>query len=279
MLTTQRIIFEDDTTLNDLSNSLNDFMSDSETIALVAADDYIYIGSEHPFNSRWIEVSTVNDASSVVSVDIWSDSAWNAAVDVQDDTAVSGVTLARSGVLTWSIDRTYGWTKETKSSDVTGLTNTNIYDMYWVRLSFSVDLNVNTALKYIGFKFANDTDLGAEYPDLVLSATQDSFESGKTDWNDQHFLAAEKIIKKLKRAQIIWSPNQILEWRNFNDAAVHRCAEIIMNAFGDAYEDNRERARKYFNEGMDMRQYKVDSNEDSILDDAEKSSSIRIIRR
>lgn len=279
MLTTQRIIFEDDTTLNDLSYSLNDFLNDSETIPMVLTDDYLYIGSEHPFNNRWFEVSTVNDATSVMSVEIWSNSAWNDAVDVQDNTATSGVTLAKSGIISWHIDRTKGWTKETKSEDVTGLTGTNIYDMYWVRLKVSANLNVNTALKYIGFKFANDTDLGAQYPDLVLSGTKTAYESGKTNWDDQHFLAAEAIIKKLKRAQIIWTPNQLLEWQNFNEAGVHRCAEIIMNAFGDDYEDNRTRARKYYNESLDMRQYKVDENEDGNLEAGERSASIRIIRR
>jgi hypothetical protein len=279
MLTSQRIIFSDNSVLTDCSFVLNDFLADTQTLAVVAAQDYLFIGSEHPFNYRWIDVSTANDQASVISVHVWSDGGWNAAVDVQDDTSASGVTLARSGLLTWHIDKTKGWTKESSSENVTGITTTDIYDMYWVRLTFSGNLKATTALKYIGFKFSTDTDLAAWYPDLALSTTMTAHTSGKTNWNDQHYLAAESIIRYLKRNQVIWTPNQLIEWQLFNEAAVHRCAEIIMNSFGDAYEDNRTRASKYFREAMDMRQFKTDENLNGNLDEGEATQPIRIIRR
>lgn len=279
MLTMQRVLFGDNGTVTDKSFSLNDYLSDTETFAIVAAEDYIYIGAEHPFNYRWIEMSTVNDQASVISVDVWSNSAWNAAVDVQDDTSSGGVALARSGMLNWHINRTKGWSKEGESSNVTGLSGTAIYDMYWVRIKFSADLKSSTAFKYFGFRFASDTDLGSLYPDLNLAGTKTAYESGKTDWNDQHFAAAEAIIKKLLKHDILWTPSQLMDWRIFNEAAIHRVAEIIMNAFGDDYEDNRTRARKYFNEAFDIRQYRVDKTKDGNLDQGEKQRVVRIIRR
>lgn len=279
MLTSQRIIYSNNGTLSDMSYDLNDFLSDTQTVAVVAAEDYIYIGSEHPFSHRWFEVSTANDQASVVSVDVWCDSSWNAAVDVQDDTSSGGVSLARSGIIQWTIDRTKSWAKEYDSNDITGLSGTKIYDMYWVRLSFSADLGVSTALKYIGFKFATDTDIAARYAMLDSTAVKSAFASGKTDWNDQHFLAGQALITHMKRKQLIWSPDQLHEWQLFNEAATHKAAEIIFSNFGDDYEDDRNRARKYFLEAMDFKQYKVDSNQDGVLDEGEQQRTVRLIRQ
>ncbi len=279
MLTSQRIIFEDDTTLNDLSNSLSDFLADTETIPMVLTDDYLYLGSEHPFNHRWFEVSTVNDQASVMSVEVYSNSGWNAAVDVQDDTAVSGVTWARPGIISWHIDDTKGWTKVGDSSSIDELSTTKIFNMYWVRFTVSANLNASSALKYVGFKFANDTDLDARYPNLNKSATKTAFKAGKTTWDDQHFYAAEDLIDYMKRKQIIWTPDQLLEWRIFKNPAIHKVAEIIMKPFGD-YADDRKDARSDFIEAMDFRQYKVDQNEDATLQSSEQRvESIGIVRR
>lgn len=279
MIAFQRILFSDNGTFSDFSPKLNDFAADSETMAFVAAEDHLYIGSDLPFNHRWFDVSTANSAASVVSVQIWDGNEWQDAVDVVDQTSVSGVSLAQSGYISFNVDRNDSWAEESTTEDITNLTSQRIYDKYWARFIWSADLSGTTALKYIGFKFADDDDLQVHYPDLALSATKTAFESGKTDWNEQHFAAAEEILRHLVKKGIVWSKNQVLDYLQFNQAGVHKVAEIIMNAFGDDFEDNRVRAKQKFFEGMNLGVFRTDRDEDGRVDDLEKRPFRGLVRR
>ena len=98
MLTGQRVILSDNGTTSDLSRSVGDLFSQNSTLAIVAAEDAIYLGSDQPFNHRYIKVSTANTSTASVSVSIWTGSAFTAAVDVIDFTSVGGKTLAASGI-------------------------------------------------------------------------------------------------------------------------------------------------------------------------------------
>lgn len=279
MLGNSRFIFSDNGTLNDYSHIFNDFSSQTQTIPVVAAEDYLYLGTDLPFNHRWFEVSAVNSNASVASVEIWDGNSWVSAVDVVDQTSSGGVAFAQSGYVSWSVDRNSGWGQESTTEDITGLTTAKIYDLYWARLSWSADLSASTALKFIGFKFASDNDLGAYYPDLNLSGTKTAFESGKTDWNEQHFLAAEEIIRYLRKKNIIWSRNQILDYNQFNLAGIHKVAEIIMNSFGDDFEDNRNLAKQKFYESINLGIFRTDRDEDGRLEEREKRDYAGLVRR
>lgn len=270
MLINQRIIWKDDTTENDLSVNLNNFRSNSETIALVADEDAIYIASDLPFNHRWIEVETENDQAAAPTVAIWFSNEWVSAVDIIDQTASSDVTLAQSGILQWRTDRQKGWDRELDSEDVSGVSKVGIYDMYWIRLGFSADLAASTAIKYIGHKFATDAVLYTFYPDLNSSNIMTAFASGKTDWKDQHFMAAEDIIQDLRKADIIRGASQILDYEIFEEVAVHKCAEIIYRGMGRAYEADRAKARKEYNESFNMTFYNTDLDGDGNLSDRER---------
>ena len=83
--------------------------------------------------------------------------------------------------------------------------------------------------------FSNDSDLGSEFPDLVLSATMTAFATGKTSWEEQHVRAAEILIKDLKKVKGIHSSSQILDHNDFRLASVCKVAEIIYTAFGNDY--------------------------------------------
>ena len=270
-LVNQRIIHGDNATLVDKSKELNDFVSGEATFPIVAADDYIYIGSDLPFNHRYfLAGSTVNANVSAISIDIWDGNEWEPAVDVVDYTSVGGATLAQSGYIRWTVDRNGFFGQEDTTEDITDLATLKIYDFYWVRLSFSADLTAGTALKYVGFKFAEDDDLALLYPDLNLSATKSAFTSGKTNWNDQHFLAAEEIIRRLRKKHIVWSRNQILDWEQFYEAGIHKAAELIMTPFGDDFEDNRQRAVKKFETAMNLGTFITDRDEDGQIDERER---------
>lgn len=262
MLSRQRIIHSNNGTLNDFSVELSNLFASTATVDLAVTDDYLYIGSDLPFNHRYFKVSTANTTASVVSVETWDGSTWNAAVDVIDQTSVGGKAFAQSGIISWATERTETWGLEETSENVTGITTLKIYNLYWARLKVSASLSASTALSYVGHKFANDDDLGGYYPDLVSSSLMDAFETGKTDWVEQHVLAAEEIIQDIRRKGIAWNANQILDWEQFNLAAIHRVAALIMTAFGKDYQEPRAEARRLYDEAMNLKVFTIDSNED-----------------
>lgn len=279
MLLTNRVIFEDDTTLNDLSVKLNTWQSGTETLPIVAADDAIYIGSDAPFSFRFLKVSTVNDQASVASVALWDGSAWQSAVDVIDETAISGVTLAQSGNLRWKKSKDYSWAKQdTEDMTGSGLTTLKIYGLYWAKITFSADLKNTTALQYVGHKFASDEELQGFYPDLT-STVAGKFQSGKTTWDDQLIAASEVISRKLQSEGRTYSRNSILNPDLFTEACVHKAAEIIYSAFGDDYKDNREESKKNFKEAMEVGNFQIDFDQDTVLDPSENTRVVGLVRR
>lgn len=279
MLINQRIIWSDNGTLKDMSVALNDLTAQTYTLPLVAAEDKIYIGSDLPFNHRHFIVSTANDVASVVTVEFWTGSAWVSAVDVLDQTSVSGVSLAQSGIISWTPERNDSWGIEDSTEDIPQLSTLKIYDMYWARLTFSANLKATTALKYVGHKFAKDGDLAPHgYPDLNLSAIKAMFESGKTDWNEQHVGAAEAVIQYLRQKYLIQSRNQILNWEQFNVAAVHKVAEIIYSSFGPDYEERRALADKKYYQSINLGLTEVDTNQDGKRDPYEAIRSYGLVR-
>lgn len=282
MLLNNRIIRKDNTVLTDLSIKLNDSHSGSENLDIVASEDALYIGSDMPFNHRYFEVSSPNLNTSAVTVSLWDGNSWVAAVDVLDQTSVGGKTFSQSGIISWVPDRDETWTREISTEEITDLTTLKIYDYYWVKLTFSNNLTAfvdnvdptpdtaSTALSYIGHKFAEDNDLRAYYPDLLLSATLTAFTAGKTTWNEQHIAAAEEIVKDLRKKRIVFSRNQILDWEQFNLAAIHKVAKLIFTSFGENYRVEREQAEKDYLTAIQMQVFNVDTNKNARLDLEEK---------
>lgn len=279
MLQNQRIIHSDNGTERDYSVALSNFRTASATLPIVAADDYLYIASDYPFNHRYFLIETANDQTSSLSAQIWFGNEWTDAVDIIDQTSSAGDTFAVSGIVEWKTDRLKGWEVEQDSDDVTDVTSTGIYNMYWLRLIFSGDLNVNTAVKYVGHRFATDAEMFTFYPDLDNTQILLAFASGKTTWETQHFMAAEAIIEDLRQRQIAISPNQILDYRLFQNAAVHKCAELIYHGMGRAYIDNRKAAAEYYKQEMNKTFFNIDLNNSGNLEPVEKEISVGYMRR
>lgn len=269
MLFQQRIIRDAGGTLTDYSRELSDLYADTVVLPL-ASTDYLYVGSDLPFNHRFFYVDAVNIVGASFTAEIWDGKDWVAAVDVVDRTASGGKPLARSGVLQWSTERNATWSRENTTEDIPALATLKIYDLYWARLRPSVTLTLTTSLKYVGHCFASDNDLGGRYPDLIKTEMLDAFKTDKTDWTDQHVLAAEAIIVDLRSRGTIWSPSQLLHWEQFTQAAVHKCAEIVYAAFGAAYADHEKRARDRYEAALTMGPVVVDRDADGRIDVAER---------
>lgn len=252
----------------DYSYKFNDYRETAQSFAYVEGG-YVYIGSIAPFNNLWFELGTVNAVTATPSVYIWHNGAWVAAVDVVDETRG----LFASGRLSWNTDKDKGWSKEQTSESVTGITSFKIYNKYWVRLSWSATLTAGTTLKYIGQKFATDDILYSHYPDLNNSDIRTGYETGKTTWDEQHFMAVDHIVRELKRRNIIQSRSQIMDWTLFSDAACHRVAMIVYQAFGAPYKDQLTAATAAFNAAMDIGNFNIDLDNTGSLSPAEMGVS------
>lgn len=282
MLLNNRVIFSDNGVIDDISNEMSDINTGSKVLPVVAAQDYLFIGSELPFNHRYVSVSVANDVVSAVSVDLWDGIQWVAAVDVQDFTSSGGVTLAQSGHIMWCLHPNNQWMKDDtnyNSETITGLSDARIFGLYWARLSFSVNLKATTAIKYMGHKFAEDIDLKNRYPDLIRTTVLAQFATGKTNWEEQHVLAAESIIRDLKAKKVMISANQILDYRLFTEAAVYRLAEFIFTGLGRDYNEIRKEAEIKYNKAVSIGNYHLDDNQDARLTIGETVSSQGWLRR
>lgn len=276
MLFNNRIIISNSGLLADLSRPLSDLSADAEAFDL-AATDYMYLGSDLPFNHRFFRFGDTpnSESAEIENIWIWNGQEWVPAVDVHDGTAVGGTSFAQSGIVQWTTDRNESWACEETTENMTGsgLTSLKIYGMYWVRIKMSAAITSGTELKYVGHCFSNDIDLAMRYPDLMLTATLDAFQTGKTDWNDQHILAAEDIVRYLERHRELWSPNQILNWQRFTQAGVHKCAEIAYSGFsGDDLEVMRARAEKNYRISFNQGAFNVDRNKDGHVQRSERTN-------
>lgn len=265
----QRVLYE----TADISLAVGDYRTLAAAVPLLSTE-YIYIGQPLPFQNLFIEMGTANTNPATVSAWAWYANAWTPLVDVRDQTAG----LTTTGRLEWTIEWRKGWDRELKATDVTGIT-ADIYDMYWMRLKWSANLSAGTTIKYIGQKFSTDEELYSFYPDLNNSQMKTSFATGKTTWDEQHYMAAEHILRDLKRKNVIVTSGQIVDYRGLLDASCHKVAEIIYSAMGKAYVDQLTRARKLYTEALDKNYYLIDRDGDSRITDVERRFSVGFMSR
>lgn len=278
-----RVIFYNGTSLVDVSDNLNDYLN-SETISNLTASKYIYIGSELPFNHRFLNVSTVNTNASLTSVHVWGGESWKQAVDILDGTLDSTQTksFSKPGIISWSVAKEDGWyKKDTDRMTGSGLETLKIYDLYWARISVSAAHSSGAAANYIGWKFSDDSHFGVYYPDLNTNGVKTQFASGKTTWNDQHHEVASIIVRDLTMRQNadIVSPNQIIRWEWLSEASNHRLAELIYNSFGPDGEKQRDAAQKKYKESLMLAVTQFDMNGSTRLEHDEIFGSLDLVRR
>lgn len=270
-----RIIFSDNSTLIDYTQELNDFRSGTALFDVIALQDSIYIGSLLPFNHIYIDSSVANDQTASITIKNWWASNWHDVFDIMDGTKASGKTLAQSGLIQWSIDNFKGWDCWSRNDSTNiGINSLNIFNLYWIKITFSANLKATTALKYIGHKFSTDTQLYGFYPDLNNTALKTAYASGKTTWDEQHFQAASEIEDYLNRTNVITTKDQILDSAYFEKASIHKTAEIIYFGLGKDYVGHMTRARTKFKEAMDLKSLRVDQNMNGNLDAREICNSV-----
>lgn len=265
--------------VTDLTLALNKLDDQNATVALNADIDYLYIGTSLPFNHRWFEIASANVSSATPKIEIWYANSWREVVDTLDRTESAGVPMAVSENLEFTPNRDFGWDIEQDSDDVTGLENAPLtYNKYWMRISYSA--NVSFDLKYVGQKYSDDEALYDQYPTFQSANLKLAWASGKTDWNDQHFVAADRLINDLISRRIIWDRNQVLDIATLRQPAIHMCAMVIFRGLGAQRnpEQLKDAALEY-KKATSIKQWKTDQNANAQLDSAERKVSTIFLSR
>lgn len=247
--------------LNDPGNGLTAAFS-------MLPGDYVYISSFLPFNHKFFKVTTVAAITRAPYIEVCDLSSWYPVVDTMDHTS----NMRNSGNLVFTRDPDKGWTRVQNSKrDITALSTApaTIHDSHWMRLSFPTSdpspTPITFTLEYIGQCFSTDSDLYAEYPALRASGLLSSWKQGKTDWNDQHTLAASYIAKTLRQRGIIENRDQILDIATLVSPAVHKVANVIFSGLGAKnYEKEIQATAAAFDKAMTQGMFQVDADKDGI---------------
>lgn len=271
----RRVFLRKGATIKDLSDSVDNVTEGSEIINVQTGTDELLIGTYLPFNHLYWMFDVVNTEDSVVSVQFWSDRQWRDVIDLVDLT--NG--FSKNEIIKWSIPKDYSWPREPFSYKVAGLGTTEIYDLYWLKITVSADLLGTTELKYLGQKYSSDSDLYSYYPDLKQPNLMKQYSALKTGWDDQSISAAENIQLHLKTKHIIKTADQILNPDLLKLASIHKTAEIIYGAFGEAYRDDKKQAGMSFSEAINQSFFGVDANANARLDGYDRAQSVRWLSR
>lgn len=273
-----RAIFSDNGTVTDYTKEMREFNENTFSFDYTTAEDYLYIGMKFPFNQIYFDLTSLNIVDTNMKVEMWDDTEWRDVVDLMDFT--NG--FKKPGYVQFTIDKDYSYSRSNTNyagQTVTGLTDLNIYDQYWIRISFDETLTTNVTLKWIGHRFCDDTDIADIYPELNTSNMKTAFKTGKTDWKEQSILASNEVIKKLKKRQKLYFQEQILDWTELTNACVHKLAELVFIAFGDNYDNDRIKAKSYFKEEMKDVYPKTDDDLDGREDIKENGFKERFLWR
>lgn len=268
-----RTILNDNGTLNDFS--IESQNRESFTLPIVAAQDYIYVGQYFPFNNFFLEMDTVNDQTSEISIDYISGNQWKSAVDIVDGTKSSGVTLAKSGVIQYTPDD-FNWTKivdPRKLNLSLGIDTLAIFDMYWIRLKFNNDLKITTSIKSLSYAFSSDRLLESVDPEI------DNYKEAwggvsKVDWIEQILLGSQHLVADLKSKGLVLAPGNILRFDDVNLACTYRTFMIIYAILGKDFRDKYINAEKEYKGLTDIKRFSFDKNTDGKLQSSEISLTV-----
>ena len=270
----KRVIYSDNGTLKDFSSFLNRYSTGKHEFNFVASEDAFFIGADLPFNHFFLKIGDYgNDNVTAMTVQLWSGSEWKDVIELIDETSLDGISLNQNGFVSFVPDRDESWAKDdTKysSSQITGLEDIVIYDMFWLKITFDNDFSTGAEIAFVGNKFSDDNDLKAEFPSLMDSELMSAWESGKTSWEEQEVKAAELLIMDLKNKRLILDENQILDKNDLSLASVYKTAELIYNGSGREYEEDVKKNQVEYYKRLNKSFPKIDANENARVDYTER---------
>lgn len=262
-----------DKSLENQDDSLN------TTVALTSSH-YIYVAQRFPFTNLFLHSHVANSNASILSVQYWDGTAWRDGVDMLDGTATSGVTLAKSGIVQWSVNKLYGWQRVNDTTDSNSpdeLSAFTIYNSFWCRFKVSASLSGTTAFKEITYAFTSSQEL--KKIDVEIDSFFSAFASGKTDWITEILTASKMVVTDLKRLGFICAPGQVIELDDVYMAATLKTLELVYFNLGPSYKEKLDKVRSEYQAALNIQRLTLDKDADGKLDLSEVGGTIRRLVR
>ena len=264
-------------TIEDYSYANQDEASKSD-LNLIAATDCLLVGMQYPFNNFFLHLDTPNTLASVMKLEYWDGKAWTEAVDIMDGSSAGGISLAKSGHVLFALDKQKtGWQKlvdPTQESHPAELDNLKIYDLYWLRISFSADLDPLTKLNELGFAFTTGEKLRSIKAEV--DKFMGAFKTGKTNWIPEILTASKMLVTEFKKAGLVLGPQQVVRMDDFWLPATYKTLWLIYNSLGPAYLETANQMAHQFYKTMNVDNITVDVNRNGQPDESEKDSRVKV---
>jgi hypothetical protein len=261
---------DDNSVFADYSDAGADYIRDTFSLDLVAAEDYLYLGYSKPFSATYVKLTVANLNANDLVMEYWDGSTWTAR-DITDET----LGFTRSGYLLW--DRT-----DMATTTVNGV------DAFYIRLKASADQSATT-VRAMNLVFADDNALKQEFFEIDNSSL---LPPGETDHIVHHVAARNTIIQTLRNLQYIKTDANsnkvnLTQWDLFDlfeikQAAIMLTLSKIFFLLSDNQDDNwwakyREYQDKY-EEAFKVARLSLDTNDDGVEDTIESQAAKKVSR-
>lgn len=240
--------------VTDISSKTTDVNHLGASVTIDVADA-LFIGTPLPFNAVYLRLGTnVNSVSSDLKLYFWDASTFREFLSVQDGTKTTTKTLAKSGIVQLIVKDEYMPCSH-DSKYIADIGIDGYYDYYWTKIMVTVKTSA-IDLMYIGQLFLEtDEALYTEYPDLKFDQYKKAFSATKADFIDQRIIATDRTISELIAKNVVYHPQQFMDWRVMKEAAMHKTAELIYKALGVKYKDDAMAANKSFVAALDVKKF------------------------
>lgn len=246
---------------------------------ITAATDYLYLGQACPFNNFYYKMNVANTNDSTLKIEYWDGNSWVFAVDLLDGTRSVAKTLAKSGVIQFSPNFKNRWQIVYDTSEVNigpaDLNSVTIYNMYWLRISFTSNLSVTTASDKICYCFSTHQQIN--HRDSTLKNYLASF--NVTTWEDHIINASIDTAHELKKRNLIKSHGQILRLEDVSIATDWKTIMSIYFDLGGDYLEKLKAASKEFDNALDLKAPSLDLNNNAYVDVSENQYSQTRMKR
>lgn len=238
--------------------------TDALTIALQTTDAF-YVGYHEKFTTRFIQMSTVvNATASVLSAEYWDGSEWVAVGDFIDQTSNGTSTFSKSGFISWN--SIAGWNKSNQAP-VSG----NLDKLYWLKLTTSANFTAGVLLQSLLDLYTDQEMLEFYYPDLANDSR--FLPTGQADLVPQFLAASEWIADRMQKLGLINNKTAIIDPNEVSVAATHAAAWIIYNGISGKSQELLDAGKAAKDEAISQLQAKnmdLDTDNSGAVDDVER---------
>ena len=255
------ILLDDNGTFSDLTESLKTYSRDSETVAIVALEDALYIKLHKPIGAVYVEMATVNLNSGTITGQYYNGTVFTDLEGFYDETKH----FTRSGFIRWNL-------YQVDQAETT----VNNEGGYWYKFTFSTDLSVTTTIQGMNIVFSDDIDLKDEYFEIA-----DLLPSGASSFILKHQAARDEIMQKIRndgRWKIDLSTgtrNDLNQWDILNFDQIRQASKyltlskIFMNISNEVGDTHDLRSSKYhglYLEAINTFYLDIDEDDDGARD-------------